>query len=291
MIARRTRDDSRTTSEGAISPRDRRGRASSALVASERSRRTLDHRGGEPLLPVAEPAHHFLLDVAHELVHLVLHLGHALAQVEDDLDAGEVHAQFARQGQDRFETLEVLIRVEARVAIGARRTQQALAFVEPQRLRMDVVALGDGADHVQRLAGTTGRHRSAFRLHHRAVRWSGPWTRLRRPGRAASSPPTCQWARTSSGCRRANSCISSRPPRVDHRRQHQLHFEHEIAACAGAARRHAAFAQAQSLAGLDAGRYAHRHRAVSGGHDHPRPEHRLVHGDGQDHVQVVAVRA
>ena len=35
--------------------------------------------------------------------------------------------------------LEVFFRVEARVAFGARRLQQALALVEAQRLRMDVV--------------------------------------------------------------------------------------------------------------------------------------------------------
>ena len=166
MIARRTRESSRTTSEGAISPRDRGGGGPSSGRASGPGA-LLTMRGGQALLPVAEAAHHFLLDVAHELVHLVLHLGHALAQVEDDLDAREVDAELAREREDRLEAFEIFIRVEAGVAIGARRTQQALALVETQRLRMDVVALGDRADHVQRLAWATGGHRSAFRLHRR----------------------------------------------------------------------------------------------------------------------------
>ena len=49
--------------------------------------------------------------------------------------------------------LQVLIRVQPRVAVGARRLQQPFALVEPQRLRMDVVLRRHRADHVVALAG------------------------------------------------------------------------------------------------------------------------------------------
>jgi hypothetical protein len=62
--------------------------------------------------------------VIHELVDLALHLLDLPAHVQDDLDAGEVDAEIAGQRQDGLELLEILFRVEPRVAVGARRLQQ-----------------------------------------------------------------------------------------------------------------------------------------------------------------------
>ena len=92
------------------------------------------------------------LDVVHELVDLALHLLDLAPQVEDDLHAGQVHAEIARQRQDRLELLEILFRIQPGVAFGPRRLQQAFTLVEAERLRMDVVLLRHRADHVIRLA-------------------------------------------------------------------------------------------------------------------------------------------
>ena len=61
----------------------------------EIGRRRFDERGREALLPVVESARHLVLDVLHELVDFVLHLLDLAAHVEDDLDAGEVHAEIS----------------------------------------------------------------------------------------------------------------------------------------------------------------------------------------------------
>ena len=82
----------------------------------------------------------------------------ALAHVQDDLDAGEVDAEIAGEREDRLEPLEILVRVESRVAFRARRLEQPLALVEPQRLRVDVVALRHHADHVVGLAASLHSH-------------------------------------------------------------------------------------------------------------------------------------
>ncbi len=120
--------------------------------AHQAARRGLDKRGAEALFPVAQPLHHFALDVLHELVHLELHLLDAAAHVQDDLDAREVDAEIARQREDRFQLLEILIRAQAGVALRARRLEQPFALVEAERLRVDVVALRHRADHVVGLA-------------------------------------------------------------------------------------------------------------------------------------------
>jgi hypothetical protein len=73
-----------------------------------------------------------VLHVFHELVDLALHLFHLATHVEDDLDAGEIDAEIARQRQDGLELFEILFRVEAGVAFGARRLEQAFALVQPQ---------------------------------------------------------------------------------------------------------------------------------------------------------------
>ena len=104
-------------------------------------RRRFDERGATRRCSQSSmPRAISLLDVLHELVDLALHLLDLPAHVEDDLDAGEVDAEIAGQRQNRFELLEVLFRVEARVAVGARRLQQPFALVQAQRLRVDVVS-------------------------------------------------------------------------------------------------------------------------------------------------------
>ena len=52
------------------------------------------------------------------------------------------------RGQDHFETFKIGVGVKPRVALRARGFQQADALVETQRLRMNFVNCGDGADHV-----------------------------------------------------------------------------------------------------------------------------------------------
>ncbi len=56
--------------------------------------------------------------------------------------------EIARQVEDELEALQVLIRVETRVAFCARGLQQAFALVEAQRLRMNLIHLGHRRDHV-----------------------------------------------------------------------------------------------------------------------------------------------
>ena len=41
--------------------------------------------------------HNLLLDVLHKVVHLPLHLFHALAHLQDDGHPADIHAQVARQ--------------------------------------------------------------------------------------------------------------------------------------------------------------------------------------------------
>ena len=141
------------------------------------ARRRRHERGVQSLFPVTESAPQLVLHVLHELIHFPLHAIHLPPHVEDDLDAGEVDAQVARQRQDGLELLQILVRVQARVAFRARRLQQPFALVEPQRLRMDVVLRGNGADHVVALAGPgfSCRHGGLLRFFRRSAssRWPG----------------------------------------------------------------------------------------------------------------------
>src|SRR5271166_4499626 len=93
-----------------------------------------------------EIARKLAADKFDERFHLRLHLSHFVAHIENDFDAREVDAQFARQVEDHFEPLEVFVRVKTRIALRTRRLQQADALVEAQRLRMKLVKLSDGAD-------------------------------------------------------------------------------------------------------------------------------------------------
>jgi hypothetical protein len=88
----------------------------------------------------------------------VLHRLDLPAHVEDDLHAGEVHAEVAGQREDGLELFEVVLGVQPRVAFGPRRLQEPLALVQAQRLRVNVVLLRDRADHVVRLAAGALSH-------------------------------------------------------------------------------------------------------------------------------------
>ncbi len=72
--------------------------------------------------------------------------------------------KIARQVQDELQPLQVLIRIEPRVALCARGLQQAFALVEPQRLRMNLVHLGYRRDHVCAL-GFSFRYHGQFSVH------------------------------------------------------------------------------------------------------------------------------
>ncbi len=75
---------------------------------------------------------------------LALHFGHLLAHVQDDLDTGQVYAHIAREFQDHFQPLQVVVSIKPRVALAARRLQQPFALVKAQRLRVDTVLLRHG---------------------------------------------------------------------------------------------------------------------------------------------------
>src|ERR1700733_14017245 len=97
--------------------------------AQVRSRRTSGWRGANDCISrrrfTAESgdAREFLLDDGGELRHLLFHLDHFLAHIENDFDAGEIDSHVASESQDDVETFEVFVGVEARVALRARRLE------------------------------------------------------------------------------------------------------------------------------------------------------------------------
>jgi len=100
------------------------------------------------LIGGVEVAGHFVTNEVGESFHLRLHLGHFVAHVENNFDAGEIDAEFAGEIEDDFEAFEIFVGVEARVALGARGLQQADTLIEAERLRVEFVDLRDRADHV-----------------------------------------------------------------------------------------------------------------------------------------------
>ena len=75
---------------------------------------------GRRIVAKSGDARQFLLDDGGELGHLLFHLDHFFAHVENDFDAGEIDAHVARQRQDDVEALEIFVGVEARVALRTR---------------------------------------------------------------------------------------------------------------------------------------------------------------------------
>ncbi len=92
----------------------------------------------------AQAARQLVLHELRERLHLPLHLAHLLAHVENDLDAGQIYPHLARQREDHFQTLEIGVRVQPRIALRARGLQETDAFVQAQRLRMKFVEFCDG---------------------------------------------------------------------------------------------------------------------------------------------------
>ena len=66
-----------------------------------------------------DAARELFIHVRHELVHLHLHLRDAPAHVEDDLDAGQIDAEFTGELEDDLQPFQVLFGVEAGVAVAA----------------------------------------------------------------------------------------------------------------------------------------------------------------------------
>src|SRR4051794_2904751 len=89
----------------------------------------------------ARPIRQLVIETLHKGFDLALHGLHLGAHIQDDLDAGQVYAEVARQMQDHLQTPEVLIGIEPRVSVAAAGLQQSLALVEAERLRMHSVLL------------------------------------------------------------------------------------------------------------------------------------------------------
>ena len=90
----------------------------------------------------------FLIERGDEGLDLILHGSHLLAHVQNDFDAGEIHPQITSEFENHFQAFQIVVGVEARIAFTARGGEQPFALVEAQGLRMDLVLLGDGRDHV-----------------------------------------------------------------------------------------------------------------------------------------------
>ena len=110
------------------------------------------------LAHMLHPRQHLRAHVLDKVLHLPVHRFHPLPHLQDDRDPGNVHAQIARQVQDELQPLEVLVRVEPRVAFRPRRLQQALALVQAERLRMNFIHLGHRRDHVRAFGLPFCRH-------------------------------------------------------------------------------------------------------------------------------------
>ncbi len=61
----------------------------------------------------------FILHKPDKLLHFAVHIFHALSHLENNGDAGDIHAKVSRQVQDELQPLQVFFRIKARVAVGA----------------------------------------------------------------------------------------------------------------------------------------------------------------------------
>ena len=154
--------------------------------------------------------------------------------------------------EDGFELFEVFFRVQARVAVGARRLQQSFALVQAQCLRVDVVLLRHRADHVIGLAARF----------------------LHLLGRCFVVNP----AELPQQLLRAL---------VEHLRKHDSDFDDEVAPLAAPRRRRPSPSDVKPLPGLRARRHAQTRRAVGRRHVNLGAERRFVHADGHGDVKVV----
>ncbi len=102
----------------------------------------------DPGVVCLETGQHLRPHILDKVLHLPVHLFHALAHLQDDGDPGNVHAQVASQVQDELQPLQVFVGIEPRVPVGARRLQQPLALVQAQGLRVNLIHLGHRRNHV-----------------------------------------------------------------------------------------------------------------------------------------------
>src|ERR1700733_451812 len=100
------------------------------------------------LVGCVETAGEFAANKRDERFHLLLHISHLVTHVENDFDAGEIHAEFTRERENNFEPLKILIGIEPSVALRARRLQKSNSLIETQGLRMQFVQFRDRTDHV-----------------------------------------------------------------------------------------------------------------------------------------------
>lgn len=119
-----------------------------ARLASSDNR---DERGSGGRIDGPVIGSEFGVQLADKLLHLPLHFFHFLAHIQNDFDAREVDPQLTGELQDDFEAFEILIGIETGVAVASGGTEEALTFVQTQRLRVDVVPFGNGRDHVRGL--------------------------------------------------------------------------------------------------------------------------------------------
>src|ERR1700736_161716 len=70
-----------------------------------------------------------LLHDLGEFAHLPFHLNHLFAHVQNDFDAGEVHAHVARQRENYVEAFQIAVGIKPRVALRPRRLQQPNPFI------------------------------------------------------------------------------------------------------------------------------------------------------------------
>src|ERR1035437_1313400 len=70
-----------------------------------------------------------LFEIIKELLKFTLHLRHLFAHIENDLDSGKVHTEFARQRENDLETLKVRVLEKACVPDRTRWHEQSFALV------------------------------------------------------------------------------------------------------------------------------------------------------------------
>src|SRR5258707_10160282 len=109
-----------------------------------------------PLIRLCRHARQFLLHHMGKLAHLALHLDHLLAHIQNDLDSGQVHAHVSRKRQDYVQPLQVRIRIQPCVAERPRWLQQSHAFIQSERLRMQLINFRHSADHITGFGAFSG---------------------------------------------------------------------------------------------------------------------------------------
>src|SRR5579862_8234595 len=97
-------------------------------------------------------ASHLAAHKTDERFHLRLHVRHLVPHIQNDFDAGEIDAQFARQVKNHFQALKIRIGVKPGIPLRARWLEQSYSLIQTQGLRVKLVQLGDGADHVARFS-------------------------------------------------------------------------------------------------------------------------------------------